>query len=168
MANPKPTYKVCLRISTFILTNSTVQATMISPVLLHLSHQRSSSSHSYCTAAIFSLQSNLVSFSTSTCDHVIPLPEGLQYFLSGVRMKFKIETWPTSPAQSDSHPFLQLHLARVPQAFCILLIWPSFSSSSVVCSPSLKNLQTCHSHPLEHYSSPSAFFVWLTPIYSDP
>lgn len=37
-----------------------------------------------------SLQSSVVSFSISTCDHDIPLPDDLQYFLSGVKVKFKI------------------------------------------------------------------------------
>lgn len=82
-------------------------------------------------------------------------------------MKFCIRTWPTSPAWSDSHPFLQLHLAHVPQALCILLILASLGSSCIRCSLSCQNVQTCHSHCLEYYCPPSASSSWSIHIYSD-
>lgn len=110
----------------------------------------------------------LVGFSTSTYDHVIPLLEGLQKLPIDFRIKIKMWTWPTSLKWPDSHPFLQLRLVHVPQAFCILSILgfsqflihtllPLSSESSGMPFPSSRTLflSLC-------------LLCWLTHTYSDP
>lgn len=141
------TFRIPLRISTFILIVSSTATAWSKQPPSHLSHcvyLIFGFPHcSYSTFGIHSPRSSAVRFSVSTYDHVNPLLKGLQFFPF---IKFKIWTWPSSSARSD--PFLQQHLAYVPQALCILLILVFSQFLIPAILPSLQNLCTCSSHRL--------------------
>ena len=63
---------------------------------------------------------SLLLHSASTEYHHSLASSSLQLLPNDFSARFKIWTWPTSPAVWPC-PFLQLHFAHIPQALCILL-----------------------------------------------